>query len=287
MRTFSKQPNEINHEYIRCPVCSGTNFKLKWDLRGYSFSRCTNCGLLLQNPQPKPAELIQRYDREYFEYEIENAEPYFQLMLLGLQDVDFFSEIESAAGAADGREGGKSFLDIGCATGTLLAYLKKRGWKEKGVEVCVPAAEYARDVRGVDVYIGTLQEAGLEDSSFDIVHASHLIEHLNQPGEFLRRVHLLLKPGGRVLLTTPNCSGFQARLFGGAWRSAIADHMFLFSKQTLSRLLEKNGFEIEKIKTWGGIAAGIAPAPLKRLLDRSVKKAGWGDVMIIRARKPA
>lgn len=287
MRTFSKQPNEINHEYINCPVCGGEDFSLKWDLQGYAFSRCRNCGLLLQNPQPKSAELIQRYDREYFEYEIENAEPYLQLMLMALQDVDFFSGMEAAAGIADGKGCSKRFLDVGCATGALLAYLKKRGWKEKGVEVCGPAAEYARSVRGVDVYTGTLENAGLEDSSFDIVHASHLIEHLNQPAEFVRDVYRLLKPGGRVLLTTPNSSGLQARLFDGAWRSAIADHMFLFSKQTLSSLLKRNGFEIERIKTWGGIAAGMAPTPVKRVLDLLVKKTGWGDVMIIRARKPA
>ncbi len=287
MRTFSKRPNESIYEFIRCPVCGGTDFRRKWNLERYAFSRCTNCGLLMQNPQPRAADLIQRYDREYFEYEIENAEPYFQLMLLALKDVNFFSELEPAAGAPDCGEGARSFLDIGCATGTLLAYLKTRGWKEKGVEVCVPAAEYARDVRGVDVHSGTLQEADLQASSFDVVHASHLIEHLNQPGVFVRDVFRILKPGGRILLTTPNSSGFQARLFSGAWRSAIADHMFLFSKQTLSRLLERNGFEIEKIRTWGGIAAGMAPVPVKRVCDSVVKKTGWGDVMIIRARKPA
>ena len=283
MKTFSKRPDETSHERIACPVCDGWLFKKKWILDEYTFSRCTGCGLLLQNPQPRSSELVQRYDEEYFAYERENESQFFQLMLLGLRDVGFFSDVEPILESSGIK---RSFLDIGCATGRLLEYMKQRGWQEKGVEVCVPAALYARDERGLDISICTLEEAGLEEASFDIIHASHLIEHLTRPDEFVRELYKVLKPGGRVFLTTPNCSGMQALLFGKAWRSAIADHMFLFSRLTLSRLLEKYGFTIEGVKTWGGIAAGMAPRPIKRILDRLVKKIGWGDVMIIRARKP-
>jgi len=283
MKTFSRVPNERTFSRIACPVCGNTVFSVKWDLETYSFSKCGRCGLVLQNPQPKSGELVQRYDQKYFEYEIENEEAFFQLMLLGLRDVDFFTEIEPAL---DPLGKGGRFLDIGCATGKLLDYVKKRGWSEKGIEVCIPAAEYARDVRGLDVTGSTLQEARLKNASFDIVHASHLIEHLTDPGDFVRQAYDLLKPGGTVILTTPNSSGFQALLYGDRWRSAIADHMFLFSKHTLPALLEKAGFTVEKTRTWGGIAAGLAPRPVKKFLDTWVKKIGWGDVMIIRARKP-
>ena len=52
----------------------------------------------------------------------------------------------------------------------------------------------------------------------------------------------MLAPGGILALTTPNADGFQARLLGPEWRSAIYDHLYLFSLRTLASLLESHGF---------------------------------------------
>jgi SAM-dependent methyltransferase len=101
----------------------------------------------------------------------------------------------------------------------------------------------------------------------------------------VREVYRILKPDGRFFITTPNVTGFQALLFGSRWRSAIFDHLYLFSKTTLPRLLKQNVFSIEKIATWGGLAAGTAPTPVKHLFDKAVKCFGFGDVMVIRAKK--
>jgi hypothetical protein len=88
-----------------------------------------------------------------------------------------------------------------------------------------------------------------------------------------------------LLLTTPNCDGFQARLHAAKWRSAIFDHLYLFSVKTLSRLLYEEGFQIEKTITWGGLAAGSAPRPVKALFDRLAKPLGFGDVVMVRAKR--
>ena len=50
-------------------------------------------------------------------------------------------------------------------------------------------------------------------------------------------------------------------------------------------LLRKAGFKVEAIRTWGGIAAGLAPRPIKSVIDRLAKAFGFGDVMILRAAK--
>jgi SAM-dependent methyltransferase len=118
-----------------------------------------------------------------------------------------------------------------------------------------------------------------------VLLASHLIEHLSAPGDFVREAFRILKKGGHFFVTTPNIDGFQSRLSGGRWRSAIFDHLYLFSKKTLSRLLASAGFTVEKIATWGGLAEGMAGAPLKRAADRWAKRLGLGDVMILRSVK--
>jgi SAM-dependent methyltransferase len=229
------------------------------------------------NPQPLDREVKGRYGAnhgaDYLAYELKNEKPFLELQLLALKDADFW---ELPAGKV---------LDIGCATGALLAELKKRGWGTTGVEICKEEAEYARKERSLDVRSLPLEEGNFASCSFDAVLASHLIEHLNNPGSLVKEVGRILKPGGRFIVTTPNISGFQAKIFKGAWRSAIFDHLYLFSVKTLSELLKRNGFKIEKIKTWGGLAAGAAPKPIKHIADRAAKRFGFGDVMLIKAVK--
>ena len=277
MKTFSKEPGRENARFVSCPVCGSTSSSALWTYKTFRYVRCINCSLLYQNPQPIQDDLTDRYDQEYFEYEIENEDRFFGLMELGLNDIDF-DNVSSEFSVND-----RNFLDIGCATGRLISELKKKGWNVQGVEVCVPAAEHGIEHNNVPIYIGTLESAELREK-FSVVHCSHLIEHLTDPVGFVDSVKKLLKPRGRFIITTPNVGGFQAKLMKSRWRSAIADHMVLFSKRTLRMLLTNRGFSIEKIKTWGGIGMGITKDYIKKPIDRLAKKTGLGDVMIILAR---
>ena len=197
-------------------------------------------------------------------------------MRLGLQDVGFDELVKGLPPV---------FMDVGCATGLLLAEMKSRGFTEQGVEICAPAAEFGRRTRGVSIHTGTLEEAAFSDESFGIIHCSHLIEHLTDPVSFVREVRRLLVPGGLFLVTTPDIRGFQSLLFRERWRSAIHDHMVLFSRHSLRRLLKGAGFRVLKRRSWGGLARGSAPAPLKTAVDRICKVLNQGDVMIMAARR--
>jgi 2-polyprenyl-3-methyl-5-hydroxy-6-metoxy-1,4-benzoquinol methylase len=179
----------------------------------------------------------------------------------------------------------RTFLDIGCATGMLIESMRGEGWEVRGVDVCRESAEYGRVHRGVDIFPGTLDEAHFADGSFGVVHFSHLIEHVPDPRGFLGEVRRILAPGGFAVITTPNIDGFQARLFGKAWRSAIADHLVLFSRKTLIRLVRESGFDVLQSVTWGGLAVGTAPFIVKRPVDRLAKRWGFGDVVMVLAAK--
>jgi len=279
MKTFSITPQSGEKaETICCPLCGGDAFMPRWGCDGFSFVSCRSCGLVLQNPQPLFEDLDKRYDEEYFLYEQENDRIFFDLMLKGLSDIGF----DRLYPASDEE---LRFLDIGCATGLLVRHMQDRGWKSLGVELCGPAAQWGSREREIDIFSGTVEQASYAEESFDVVHCSHLIEHLNDPSGFLDEVFRILKPGGRFICTTPNASGLQARLFGENWRSAIGDHMFLFSVKTLSDLMAKKSLSVETVKTWGGLGRGYGPTLLKNILDKMAKKLGFGDVMIISAQK--
>ena len=243
------------------------------------------------NPQPVKEEIIARYSskfaKDYLSYELENEAAFFRLQRLALKDARFDKlEKKLFLRAANGKPASEqpSVLDAGCATGALLSDLKSRGWRVTGVEIS-PSAEFAQKERNLDVRNLPLEENNFSSCSFDVVLASHIIEHLNDPRSFLTEARRILRDCGYIFITTPNISGFQARIYGSLWRSAIFDHLYLFSKRTLINLLEDTGFTVESCHTWGGLASGMVPSWIKKPADFLAKCLGIGDVMIIRARK--
>ncbi|MDR2499446.1 MAG: class I SAM-dependent methyltransferase [Treponema sp.] len=285
VKTWSTPVSAQESRRIPCVLCGGEVFKPALACEGFSYVRCARCGLIQMNPQPLLREVRFRYreghGENYLAYEIANEPAFLDLQERSLHDAGFYRLEESLFSQAEAP----AVLDIGCATGALLETLAKRGWKTTGVELSVPQADYARRFRGLDVRPQSLEECRFTGGSFQAALASHLVEHVNDPASLIREVRRILAAGGVFFITTPNSAGFQARLFRGRWRSAIFDHLYLFSVKTLRALLEQNGFSIEKIITWGGLGAGIAPAFIKKQADRWAKRLGAGDVMMIRARK--
>ena len=280
MKTYSSKPSKQEQKRrVNCNFCGGGSLRFHYHTDGVDYSRCSRCGLIFQNPMPDQKDLLRRYDSRYYEYEIENERPFFELMKLALGDTGFW-ELSKSMNA------GKRILDIGCATGMLLEFLRDTGgWKTEGVEVCETAVRFGREKRGLSIFQGTLKEASFGGSSFDVVHASHVIEHVSDPSAFLKEIYRILRPGGFLIITTPNVSGLQSRIYKEKWRSAIADHVYLFSKKTLKAYLHAAGFSIRKSKTWGGIAKGLTGRGLKKILDSFAKLTGWGDVMVYLGKK--
>jgi len=276
-KTFSMPAGGERTASVECPICFGSAHRPHWRTEGFAFVRCSGCGHVYQNPQPVFADLERRYQDDYFTYERTNEEAFFKLMLLGLADIGF-------EGIEAGLPAGKAFLDIGCATGKLLAHMKSRGWAVQGVEISRPAAEFGMRERQLPIFIGPVERAPLVRGSFSFVHFSHVIEHVPDPRGFLTRIRSLLAREGHLVVVTPNIEGLQARLLRSAWRSAIADHLHLFKAANLDRLLRECGFIPLDWVTWGGLAKGLAPEPIKRPLDRLAKRFGFGDVMLCHAR---
>ncbi len=277
-KTYSSVPGAERQETVACPCCGAGRARRFLACDGFAFVKCSACGIVYQNPRPVFDDLRRRYGKDYFAYEIANEQAFFTLMRLGLADIRF-RERTAALGSP------RRFLDIGCATGMLIESMAKEGWETRGVDVCRESAEYGMAHRGVDIFVGTLEEARFPSGHFQAVHFSHLIEHVPDPRGFLGEVKRILAPSGLAVITTPNVDGFQARLFGKGWRSAIADHVVLFSRRTLRSLLLESGFEIQQSVTWGGLAEGTAPTIIKRPMDRMAKRFGFGDVVLFLAAK--
>jgi len=276
IRTYSTTPpvNEAQEAASACAICGEGRARLQWQSDAYRFVRCVRCGHLYQNPRPTVAALDDRYAEEYCQYELENAEPFLELMLRGIDDSGVMSALASAAAP-------QRLLDIGCATGMLLAHYQAEGWQTEGIELCAPAAEYARATRGVTVTTGDYRAATLPEHHYGLVHSSHVIEHVGDPLNFLRYIARVLHREGYAIIVTPDAASMQAALMGARWRSIIADHLQLFRARNLTALAERAHLRVVKKCSWGGLAAGSAARPLKYLCDRLAKTLNIGDVMLL------
>lgn len=124
-------------------------------------------------------------------------------------------------------------LDIGCAAGFFLAEAR-RYYEVQGVELSAWSSAHARDALGLQVFTGTLQQARLGAGQFDVITLWDVIEHVPDPVPLLSEAARLLKPGGRLVLTTGDWDSAYARARGADWHLVAPPwHLCLFSRETI------------------------------------------------------
>lgn len=134
-------------------------------------------------------------------------------------------------------------LDVGCGDGEWLVSMHTLGWQVEGIDFDCQAVEAARQ-RGVRAKCGILQQQAFPDKSFDAVTLNHVIEHVSEPVQTVAECARILKPGGKLILLTPNSTSLSHRLFKDNWRGLEPPrHLHLFSMGSIQQLLIMGGFQ--------------------------------------------
>jgi 2-polyprenyl-3-methyl-5-hydroxy-6-metoxy-1,4-benzoquinol methylase len=153
-----------------------------------------------------------------------------------------FAEMLALAEAL--RSGKGSMLDLGCNVGTCLAEARERGWDAQGLEINDAAAGFCRRERKLNVRTGVLDHDTYAPESFDLVMMADVVEHLVDPFETLRRVARALRPGGLVMISTPDIERWAARLL----QVKPEEHLYYFSPTTIRTLLRQAGLETVRVQ---------------------------------------
>lgn len=227
----------MNSELRSCPACANKRAASHGFKFGFEILACMECRTLYTDHLPAAAE-GENYDEYYTD--------------ANLSVPEFLNQrVEEIVGGFDGFRRTNRLLDIGFGSGYLLKAAAKLGWGVFGQEVSRPAVEQARSF-GFEVFHGDLVEAEYPDSHFDVVTASEIIEHLPDPGVVLREVARILRPGGLLWATTPFARSLSFRLMKLEWSIlSPPEHVQLYSKQGMRRMLEQAGFHDIKLKTYG------------------------------------
>lgn len=263
----------------RCHVCGSPGEPLYRGLSdsmfsaagSWSLSRCSNrdCGLLWLDPMPIAEDLPAAYQSYYTHGEPEKTGIYRAGKLLysllagcilwpaGIPLDRRRAELMFLGGVRPGR-----VLDVGCGDGTFLARMRSRGWSVTGLDFDPVAAKAARDKHGLEVHVGTIEDAFADrKAQYDVVTASHVIEHVPEPIHFLSQCRSLLRPGGRLVLKTPNASSYGAKRYQAAWRGLEPPrHLHIFTAPSLISCARKAGFSVSACFTSAAGADGILVA---------------------------
>lgn len=239
----------------------------------WSLKRCPNpdCGLMWPDPMPLAKEIGKAYAKYYthvpqvdsvamgrakrlfllmkrsywaskYRYEI-TPDTFISRYLGVLMYLIPLRRREADAGVRflDSVPGGR-LLDVGCGSGEWLELMRKLGWSVEGVDFDGNAVEVATR-NGLKVSCGGLEEQKYPDCSFDAVTLNHVIEHVPDPLQTVEECLRVLKPGGRLVMFTPNNSSLSHQIFKGDWRGLEPPrHLHIFSMSSMCGLLAKAGF---------------------------------------------
>jgi len=276
-------------ETVACDLCGGDWSRPFARRQGMRVVRCLGCGLVYVSPRPG-ADAVQRH---YNSGESSRIDYY---VAAEAADRRSFSEVlDRAAALVPGRG---DLLDIGPNIGTCLALARERGFRVHGIEINADAARYCREVRGLDVIAGTLEPETYPAGRFDVVLMGDVIEHLLSPSALMGTVDRILRPGGAVLISTPDISGWAARLL----QVKPVEHLYYFDRS--ARLVRSAGLEVVAVApldryhnltamvhstTCRGLFRALAPAfrLARRALGDVVVKLPLGENLLAVARKPA
>ncbi|MBA4015776.1 MAG: hypothetical protein C0483_01170 [Pirellula sp.] len=250
-RALPAMPTPDLHPRRRCPVCdvaaarhvhtqrfSGVGASSL--LTGYKVVVCDGCGLGYADEIPDQAE-FDRYYEERSKYEYGHAGGRESAIDLGRfrECADRFEQWQP--------DRSLKIVDIGCATGGLLAELSRRGYAELlGIDPspqCVSAVDRLYGLRAV---VGSLGRLPVVEPKADVVIFSCVLEHVRDLRTMLESVRPLLKDDGALFLEVPNAWGFSA-CRNAPYQQFSNEHINFFSPVSLSNLLRTLGAKPEQV----------------------------------------
>jgi 2-polyprenyl-3-methyl-5-hydroxy-6-metoxy-1,4-benzoquinol methylase len=279
---FAEWPADGLETVPNCPVCRSRERQLayggltdqvfrcapgKWDIY-----RCGACGSGYLDPRPNLASIGLAYKNYYTHAPIgvpkpESGSPWRQwrtserngflnrhygYQLQPATSIQFFisqrrqRRFDRFTGYLRFTSPGARVLDIGCGNGSFLLQMRLLGWETAGVESDAAAVEQARKA-GLDVHLELSPRRLWPDGFFDAITMFHVMEHLHDPLQQLSDCRQLLKPGGQLMIATPNYDAVGREYFGPDWRGLeIPRHLVLFTEKSLWAAMERAGFAVNR-----------------------------------------
>ncbi len=308
-----KNLNEFDsNKDFSCPICESNKYELYVNIYGYQYCECQDCKSIFLANLPNAEELYQGNDdvpvEHYVDEEIFNkrkeiiSKPKLDFVLESLKNIYTDFDIFKI----------KSWLDIGCATGELLSFVKDMGINAIGIESDFREVKFARDVCGLEIIEGYVDSNNPNEEIINAVKNASIIsffnvlEHIPNPINFINDIYTYSNEDVFLVFEVPrhpSLASFSNLVSHDAvYRHMVPpQHLQIFTEEGIDRIL-KDKFEV--IATWGfgqgffdiltesAINANLNNLELyNQLIDKSnpiqnaIDEAGFSDTMIFICKK--
>lgn len=209
--------------------------------------RCKDCGYVYADLDLTQEQFAELYNSGYFK---------------GEEYSDYLSDKEMLQNNFKARlttlrkyvnpEKHNSLLEVGAAYGFFLELAAREFKHVTGIDVTEQGIEYARNKLNLNAYNIDLIEWDFENRQFDVVCMWDTIEHLRSPELYIEKIANNMPPGGLIAITTGDIDSYVARFRKNKWRLIHPPtHAHYFSRKSITRLLEKYGFEVTHFEYCG------------------------------------
>ena len=273
---------------VPCPGCGADEPEEAFDKWGFTYVRCPRCRTLYMSPRPSPEVMDSYYsDSENYRYWAEHIFPASEGTRREKINRPWLDRILAWCEEYDVPTG--TLVEVGPGFGTFASLAVETGRFDRviGIEANPAMAESCRR-HGIEVIDRPVEEATDELRDADLVCAFEVVEHLFEPGAFIRSCGELVKPGGLLVVSCPNGLGFDIEFLGAHSLAIDPEHVNLLNPLSLRGLVEAAGFEVLEVITPGrldvefvhdAIRDETVPAPddafLRRVLVDDYERLGW------------
>jgi SAM-dependent methyltransferase len=240
-----------------CPICSNSNTVL-WSAardyeyfstgKTYEYFQCTDCGTLFIDPLPTD-ELAIIYPSNYYSFVTTKKNAVWR--------IKEWLDKRKLRSVLQGLKADEiSVLDVGGGTGWLSTLVRQTDPRVKFTQIVDidQAAKYKAEQEGHDYFQGRLEDF-TTDKKFDLILLLNLIEHVAEPVSVLKKAGSLLRPGGVILIKTPNTQSLDARIFHRSYWGGLhcPRHWVIFSEKSFRKAAALSGLFVKSLDyTQGG-----------------------------------
>ena len=249
----------IMHCLTNCPICNSTSIssfiqtmaQMHPDNELFNFDQCTKCQLVFLNPRVPLNELKKYYTSYYLPYRGAKAWGKFEKMVENSQQKLDLKRLKRVKQAHQ-IDSDSLLLDIGCGKPSFLKVCHQQlncrtlgidfsdeGWK--GEE-----AHFSE----IDLRVAEVKD--LINIQPDVITMWHYLEHDYSPLENLSYLKSIAKPSTKLIIEIPNFDSSSRKKYGENWAGwHTPRHLSLFSPKNVTLLLQKSGWEVSELETYG------------------------------------
>jgi len=224
----------------KCLLCGSVNNETIYYFEKFDnkIVKC-ECGFIYSSLETRE-NVLEAYENDYWtSYQLNQGEKSIfdrieEFEFISRERLDFIKEFKS-----EGR-----LLDVGCSMGFLVNEANKKGYDSVGIEVNNPCiVEGKKLYEGIKLYLTDLEN--YKDEKFDVITSFNVIEHLDNPINFLHECKKRLSDDGIIVIGTHDIESETHKKLKSDWKQITVDgdHLYYFSIDTMKRLADMCGLE--------------------------------------------